>query len=352
MIVKIEKLVSGGFGMALNNDRIVFIPYTVPGEEVEIEIVEKHKDYDDAKLVKVIKSSDKRIEPRCPYFGKCGGCQWQHIDYEYQLEWKRKIIEEAWKRIAKIDVKAEGVIPSPNEWNYRNRIQLHVDKWGNVGFKERGTHKVVNIEKCLIADEKLNDQLLQKRDQIKYWRKGLSLNLDDERNVDGNFAQVNTLQNTNLKNAILDIVKSIDAKNVVELYAGGGNLTFALAMHVESITAIEIDKYAVKGGMLRAKENGFDNVEFLWGSSDTLLKDIKSIPDVILLDPPRTGAKDSISGIINANSKHIIYVSCDPATLARDSIRLMEAEYKINRCQPLDMFPQTYHVETVMLFEK
>ena len=303
-----------------------------------------------AEIEQIIAPSDLRVPAKCKYFGKCGGCQWQHLAYDCQLEWKQKIIQETWERIAKKDVDVLDVIPSPKQWNYRNRIQLHVDSWGKVGFKRTKSHEVVDIEKCLIADDKLNQEFAEKKDQMKYWQKGLGLKLDEEREGAGSFAQVNTSQNVNLKKVVSDLVKSLNVKNVVELYAGSGNLTYAYAESVDLVIANDIDKKAVKGGNEQAKKLGFDNIKFEWGSAEKTLENTKEKVDLVLLDPPRTGAKETMDFVAKSKPEFVLYVSCDPPTLARDSIKLFDEGYEVMKCQPLDMFPQTFHVETIALF--
>ena len=351
MEVRIEKLVFGGKGLANHEGRTVFVPLTAPGDLAKIEIVKENKDFDEGKLVELIEPAKIRVSPKCPVFGKCGGCQWQHLSYDAQLKWKKKIIIETWERIAKKSVEVEDVIPSEKQWHYRNRIQLHVNVLGKIGFHASSSHKIVEFDKCLIADERLNKQLDEKRDIMKAWRKGLGLKIEDERDCDGSFAQVNTLQNENLKKIVRDFVKKSNSDFVLELYSGGGNLTFAIADTAKKIVASDIDKRAVAGANERVKAKEIENVEFEWGDAEKITQNHEGEIDLVLLDPPRIGAKDTIKWIAKANPKNIIYVSCDPATLARDSIKLFDAGYEIIKCQPLDMFPQTFHVENVALFE-
>ena len=192
MKINIEKLVYGGSGAGEVDGKMVFVPHSAPGDVLEIETVEDHKTWVEARIVSIIEESPCRIKPKCPAFGKCGGCQWQHLPYETQLEWKRAILRETLERIGKIqNPDVMPTLPSPKEWNYRNKIQLHVDSKGRIGFYKPKSKEVVEFEKCYIADERLNEQLNDRREELSTRDRGVALRVNDG----PAFVQINSGQN-------------------------------------------------------------------------------------------------------------------------------------------------------------
>lgn len=323
MEIKIEKLVYGGAGVGFVDRMPIFVPMTVPGDVVECKIVKQWKGYAECSLQRVIQSSQNRVTPKCEHFGRCGGCQWQHIDYATQILWKQIIVEEQLERIGKF--KSPNVlptIPSPKAWNYRSRISLHKDKNGKVGFYAQGSHDLIEIKECLIAD--VNNKVGKSEF----------------------FTQVNPLQNENLKEMVLSITKEGKHKSVLELYCGSGNLTFPLSSIVGEITASDSDKEAIN----HATKSGIKNIRFLHMSAkktlEYALKEGMKF-DSLLIDPPRDGCKDILELIVDLNPKSIVYVSCNPSTLARDLRFLADRGHQFKSVQPIDMFPQTFHIETI-----
>ncbi|MBI2975251.1 MAG: class I SAM-dependent RNA methyltransferase, partial [Deltaproteobacteria bacterium] len=332
------------------NKMPVFIPMTVPGDEVEFKITRQFKNYAEGSLMKILKPSPNRVLPKCPYFGKCGGCQWQHIDYAAQILWKQLIVEEQLQRIGKIfEPNVLPTIPSPKIWNYRNRVKLHKDKNGRVGFYAAGSHEIIEIDECLIS-------LCHPRESG-----------DPEHLIaKEGFTQINTFQNKNLQNLVADLVKTSGANTVLELYCGNGNLTFAIAKNVRNITAADSDKRAINnachsrksGNPLNALDPCFrrddTNITFICRSAQAAAKHFaknKNV-DCVVLDPPRDGCKDIIEDLLNLKPASIIYVSCNPSTLARDIAMLIKGGYFLKQAQPIDMFPQTYHIETIAFLNR
>lgn len=327
MRLKIEKLVYGGSGMGFADGMPVFVPGTVAGDEVECEAVKKQKNYVEARLVKIITPSPNRVLPKCEYFGRCGGCQWQYIDYAAQMLWKQLIVEEQLSRIGKIkDPRVLPTIPSPKIWKYRGRVKLHTDAKGRKGFYALASHDIVEIKDCLIADIS--------KDGGEF------------------FTQVNPSQNENLKSLVSELVKERKAGSALELYCGNGNLTFAFADLVEIIEASDSDKNAIAHAKEMSSKNKISNIVFEAASGKKALEKMISKKrefDLLVIDPPRDGCKDIIKYITKMKFKDIIYVSCNPSTLARDINELAKSGYKLVSCQPIDMFPQTYHIESVSL---
>jgi len=331
MRLKIEKLVYGGSGVGYVDNLPFFVPATVPGDEVDCEVTKRHKGYCEAKLVHIVKASPNRVTPKCEHFGLCGGCQWQHIDYAAQILWKQLILEEQLKRIGKIeDPKVFPTIPSPKIWNYRGRVKLQRDKNGRKGFYALGTHDLVEIKECLIAD--LNNSFQPEH-----------------------FTQVNPLQNENLKKLVAEIAQNLNSKRILELYCGDGNLTFSLSKLAERIDAFDSDRRAILKAQRLSEELGSKNARFYASSAVSAIAKIAGeggLYDTLLTDPPRDGCKDLLKFIPKTAVQNIIYVSCNPSTLARDLKDLIAVGYHLDSSRPIDMFPQTFHIESVNILKK
>lgn len=341
--ITIEKLVHEGFGMGSLNGKPLFVPYVLPGEKVKIKIVRRHRQYFHADLVEVIEPAPERVAPPCPYFGKCGGCQWQHMTYETQLHWKQKILEETLIRVGKITApKVLPTIPSPRPWGWRSRVTVHADEKGNIGFFAPGTHQVVDVEKCLIGDEEINAKLQKLRAESRKVKADYEL-----RSGEGTgFTQVNPLQNGNLQKLVREWALDLPHDHIVELFCGSGNFTGELMAIARHVTAVDSDQTAVSSAraLFGASAQFFctDAVRF-WSQykPDTPV-------DLLVLDPPRDGAAGMVEGVIKHRPQNILYISCNPATLARDLKYLSDfAGYRLIQTQPLDMFPMSYHIESV-----
>lgn len=340
MIITIEKLSSEGSGIARANGLVLFIPFTVPGDTVEAEITRQYPKYAEAKVVRLITASPDRITPPCPYFYECGGCQLQHMNYATQLASKKQIVMDALKRIGKVnDVIVPDVTPSPKEFFYRSRIQLQQSQTGKIGFFKRNTHDIVEIKKCLIADEKINEQL----ENIK--------NIPDNRfelktDPTSGFTQINILQNNNLVQTVLDYLDPKPEDLVADVYCGSGNFTFPISEKAKHVWAIERDIKSLKEG----KKKKTSNISWIKATSSEGLRKLRKM-DSVVVDPPREGMdKETLNALIDLHPKKIISVSCNPSTFARDAERLIQKGYQLTKVQPLDMFPQTSHVEIVGLF--
>lgn len=354
MILTIEKLNSEGAGLARHNGKVYFVPCTAPGDTVLVQVEKEHRDYAEGRLLEIIEKSPDRAPPRCPYFSLCGGCQLQHLNYDAQLKWKREIVVDALKRIARLpEVKVDEMIPSPKIWNYRSRIQLQQDRAGKIGFFKAKSHEIVEIEKCLIADERLNAKIKSPLNPpfAKGGQGGFELRIDDSTG----FTQINSEQNERL---IELVVKYADVKpndQVIDLYCGNGNFTFPLAKKAKQVWGIEINSDSLVSARKKAEAMGAKNILWMSDSAGKALGQLKKkgvLCDVMLVDPPRLGLEEAVESILTVVPRCLVYVSCNPATFARDAVCLVKGGYSLERCQPADMFPQTAHVELVAKFIK
>lgn len=345
---------NGGRGVARYEGVVVFVPDTVPGDLIEARITSKKKNFWEAEIVKLVRPSPSRQAPPCPVAERCGGCSWQQVSYSEQLRQKQNIVEFALRMSKPRELRQ--IIPSPKEFRYRNRIQVHV-KHGEVGFLGKRSHNLVPAQDCLIADQRLTAKFsdLSTRNLPPMSRVEIALTqrgevvIDDERRGSNNalFSQVNTAQNENLIEQVLQMVSG-EPHTIFDLYAGAGNITVPLAKMFSSsqVKAVELSSSSVAIG----KQNSLPNIE--WHCSDVakFIKQTEAEPDLIVLDPPRAGLEGAC--FENLGASQIIYVSCDPITFARDAGKLVNHGYQLDVVQPLDMFPQTEHVELVAKFTR
>ena len=385
-------MVHRGLGIARPRGKVVFIPAVIPGETVSVEITEEKASYSHARLIKVIDPSPDRITPECPYFPECGGCQFAHIEYRRQLDLKRTALLETMLRVAKFDpgMSLENVIAADSHLRYRSRVRLHVSA-GAVGFKSFRGDRLVEIDNCLLA----RDEIRASMPALKKLLGGLSLQKDFEVELDlepgsgkvyallhakknivyyfergrfapaalsrremlrlKSFAQPNPGQNKKLAALAAGLVNAQKAQSGLELFTGSGNLSFGLASNLKKLVCVELNKNAVELARITAKEKGAANLEFFGQASESYLQSaVKNRLrfDLVILDPPRTGAKKESEKIVKLSPEKIIYISCEPSTLARDLKIFIDSGYRLEKMIPIDMFPQTYHIETVSLLSK
>jgi len=354
MKLKIEKLVYEGRGLGFNDGKAVFVPFAAPGDLLDVRITKSCKGFDNAEIVDILEPGSCRVEPTCPYYGACGGCHLQHVGYAHQLLWKQLILEEQLCRLAKLDgPDVLPTIPSPIIWDYRNRIQAHHKK-GKTGFLRRESNEIVDVVECPIASPGVNRKLKEIREDWPSKDSRYEISDDPEET----FCQVNPFVNEALKQLVVEWFLDLKSKNVLELYAGSGNLTFELAAVAKSIVAVERDKRAVAlGNEFVEKKSGAAKVCFVASDVERAFghKEVGAYGpiDLVLTDPPREGMeKPVVQNIAKIGPKNILYISCNPSTLARDLKIFIEEGYQLIRSQPLDMFPQTYHIESVTLIEQ
>jgi 23S rRNA (uracil1939-C5)-methyltransferase len=362
LAVDISDIAFGGEGVARVDDFVVFVPFVVVGETVEVEITEIKKRFARAKLLRVVQPSPHRVSPSCRYFGACGGCQYQHIDYATQLQIKHKQIADLFQRLGQIDSTViEPVIPSPQPYGYRNKIMVR-SQWDkfkrglNLGFLRADNRLVLDIEECQIAEPALNEQLRQARAQPPP-RGGFKVVLrvvpDDWEVPPDSFFQNNLFLLPSLADVTRECFRESGARFLIDAYCGVGFFSIELADVVERFVGIEIEPRAVQAASNNAARRQITNGEYRQGLVEEhlpgLLQRFDRERTAVILDPPRAGCPPAILQLLReTRPSQIIYVSCKPDTLARDlNILCAEGVFEVRRVVPLDMFPQTQHVECV-----
>lgn len=362
LTLAIEDIAFGGEGVARAHDFVIFVPFVALGETVEAELVEVKKRFARAKLVRVVTPSPQRVAPACRYFGQCGGCQYQHLDYPAQLQVKHKQITDLFERVGGFaGTVIEPVVPCPRPYGYRNRIMIR-SQWNkpeqklDIGFLRNDCGLVVDIEECPIAEPEVSAQIKEVRAKPPP-KGGIKVTLrmlpDGWEIPSDSFFQNNFLLLPRLVETVREFLHEGRARHLVDAYCGVGFFSIEAATAVESFIGVELDLLAVRAARKNAASRKITNGEYICARTEDLLPDIlKRFPPretSLLLDPPRTGCPaDSLKLLAESGLGQIIYVSCHPATLARDLKLLCEGgRYRLQRVRPLDMFPQTQHVECV-----
>jgi 23S rRNA (uracil1939-C5)-methyltransferase len=362
LTVCIEDIAFGGEGVARVNDFVLFVPLVALGEEVEVEVTEVKKRFARARLLRVLKESPKRVQPPCRYFGICGGCQYQHIDYAEQLELKRKQIGDLFQRVGRFSPEVIApVIPCPQPYGYRNRIMIR-SQWDkfkqglNIGFIRADSRLVADIEECQIAEPAINEQIKHVRAHPPP-KGGLKVVLrvmpEKWQVPPDSFFQNNFYLLPKLVEVVRECLAQSGARFLVDAYCGVGFFSIELGEGVECFVGTELDAQAIKAARQNAKAHGRTNGEFLLGRTEDLLPSILSrfepAATTVILDPPRTGCPaETLELLHRSGPAQIIYVSCHPATLARDlNVLCGQNVFELRKVMPLDMFPQTQHVECV-----
>ena len=385
--MKIIKMDNQGRGITYFNDKIVFVNNTLPGEDVDIEIIIDKKKYSIANVKKFNIKSNNRIKPKCRYCDTCGGCQLQHITYDNQIKYKEMYLNELFKSL---NIKIEAIELS-SQFNYRNKIKFQVNN--EIGLYKMNSNEIVKIEKCEIANENINKKIkyINKLNMdgidniiIKSFDEKVMLvingdenkiNIDDIYNsfdsiyINNNLAkgkriiaqinnikylispnsffQVNIEVASKMFNYIKEICNYLKSKNVIDLYCGCGSISIYISSIVNYVYGIEINEDSIKDANKNKLLNNINNVDFECNTSDNI--NINDKYDTLIVDPPRSGlSKKIINKVLSSTIKNIIYVSCDPITLKRD-LELLSEKYKIKSIKPFDMFPNTYHIECVCI---
>ena len=362
LVVRICDIAFGGEGVARVDDFVLFVPFVVLDEEVEVEVTEVKKKFARARLLRVLRSSPQRVTPGCRYFGDCGGCQYQHISYPAQLELKHKQIGDLMQRVGGFDPEVVAPVwPCPQPYGYRNRIMIR-SQWDkfklglNIGFIRADNRLVVDIEECRIAEPALNQQIQHVRAHpppkggikvvLRVAPEGWEVPPDS-------FFQNNFFLLPKLVEVVRERFSQSGSQFLLDAYCGVGFFSIELADLAESFVGVELDQMAVKAARRNAALRQRTNGEFIMGRTEDLLPGLlaRAQPGrtTILLDPPRTGCPpESLQLLRQIGPAQIIYVSCHPATLARDLNILCEnSVFELRKVIPLDMFPQTQHVECV-----
>lgn len=377
-VVKIEKIVPNDYGLAFVEGLTIFVSLAAKGDKLRIRIREKKGKLAFAEIIEIIEPAEDRVTPTCQYFGKCGGCDFQQMSYPAQLEAKISIIQDCLKRIGKIDFQGEiKIIGSPQEFGYRSRAQWHANTRNKkIGYFRRFSNQIIDVENCPILDDKLQKTLTDLRDNLN-WTEFWAENVEIETATNGkdvsiysneiieptekisfevlgnryffnaeSFFQGNqTLIELLIKTAIGDV----NGKTALDLYCGVGLFSLPLAKNFEKVIGIEANEKAIEFAKESAEITRLENIEFYSENVGEWLSEFQTQDiDFILLDPPRSGTeKTTIEQILLLKPQQISYVSCDPATLARD-LRILTDAYSIESITALDLFPQTHHIETVV----
>ena len=361
--LKIEDVAFGGKGVGRENGKAVFVPFTIDGEMISAQITREKKQFAEAEVVDLQERSPHRVNPECPYFGRCGGCSYQHIDYEHQLAIKWRQVRDVLQRIGKLkDIPMRPIIPSPISYAYRNRITVHAQD-GVIGFFRRDSHRLIDIERCPISLDEVNQALMELRARTP--RDGhYTLRAQSGPRF---FSQANDA----VANALRDLIARLipgGQELLIDAYCGAGFFAKRLLEKFERIIGIDWDKFAIAAAM----ENATAKENYIAGDVDVELKRVLQIDGVeaavsaakrggiagdtppattVIADPPATGlaAKTRIA-IADLAPSNFIYVSCNPPTLARDLAELQQS-FTIDSVTPLDMFPQTAEIEVVVHLE-
>ena len=364
----VEKIVSGGWGLVGLEGRKVFVPLVLPGEVIQYQIQSTHEKVWYGDLIKVLKPSPYREKPKCLYFGSCGGGSFQHINYSEQLRVKKEIFLDSLRRNGRIENPPMlDPIGSQEIFNYRCKVNLKANRLGEVGFYGRGSHEVVPIARCEIAMEAMNDYLpiIQAKAKQAALEKVREYELDFELKVvagkvvegnraEGEFVQVNPGMNQLMKDELAKELQKLSAKHCLELYSGAGNFTEILAAQVSAVVAVEANALLTNQAKQKLSHDQ-DRIEFLAQTAKLGVEAMKRQErkfDLIFLDPPRRGALEVLAGMAILKPRTIIYVSCNPDSLARDLQYLLEHGYRLEKIQPFDFFPQTPHIESLSVLQQ
>jgi 23S rRNA (uracil1939-C5)-methyltransferase len=388
--LEIEKLIYGGAGLARKDGQVFFVPKVAPGEKVEAELRKAKSNFTKTRVTRLVEAAAARIPAPCPYFDRCGGCHYQHLSYADQVAAKISILRELFER-AKIPLDLEIQTATGPEWNYRNRSQFHLHN-ARVGFLEEGSQKLVAVEQCPVSSPKLNEALAALKRLARDHRfpnfvksiefftneESLQLNvLETNRPVAKHFFEWISKEIPNVVSGAMDYpafgflwkvsyrsffqvnrflvddlarlaTGDLSGRHAVDLYAGVGLFSLPLAKHFEKVTAVESGKVAMYDLEANAKCYSIGNIRIVQANVDAWLEDLDETPDVILADPPRSGLGLTAAKRLAAiKAPELRLISCDPATLVRDLAILIDAGYKLDQLTLIDLFPHTYHLETV-----
>jgi 23S rRNA (uracil1939-C5)-methyltransferase len=403
--IECTSLVYGGSAMGrLPDGRAVFVPFALPGERILARLVEEKRGFARAELLQVLRPAAERIQPRCRHFCACGGCHYQHMPYAFQLQAKQAIFRDQIERIAGvINPPLQPIVASPSEWNYRNTVQFHLSPQGKLGFQRAESNEVIEIQECHLPDAALIELWPQldfeplpglERVALRVGADGdlmavlesdgetapelsveelpISIVLQgpggslvlagDEAIIQevnarafrvsaGAFFQVNLPQAAAMARHVLDLVPDWRGKSVLDVYCGVGLFSAFLAERGALVTGVEASPAACED--FAANLDEFEDISLYQGTAGEVLPGLELRPDVVLVDPPRAGLeKPALDALLNLGAPILIYISCDPSTLARDTKRLLAGGYQLEQATPFDLFPQTYHIESISLFTR
>ena len=362
VVLELTGIAPTGEAIGRYQGMVVFVPYGLPGETVRVHLVERKRSFARGEIVERLDDSPQRIAPTCPYFGVCGGCDWQHVAYEEQLHFKTAIVAEQLARIGKIaDPPVRPCLGSPAAYEYRNHVRLHATPDGDVGYRAARSHAIVLVRDCPICEPGLRRQVAAAAHaqdlrehggeiELRAWEHVIRVGPHAYRASKGAFFQANTAVARLLVDAVLEALAPKGSEHVLDLYCGVGLFTIPIGRRVAHVVGIEASRTAAADGEWNMAEAGVAGQIVADDAAEALRSpQIANHPwDAVLLDPPRTGVDaDALEALIALGAPRLLYVSCEPATLARDLRQLASHGYHLEWAQPFDMFPQTRHVETL-----
>jgi 23S rRNA (uracil1939-C5)-methyltransferase len=405
--IEISAMTFGAFGVGRIGGKAVMVPGGVVSDRLNVEIVSERRDYSVAKIREVVRASADRRTAPCPYLPRCGGCDWQHIEYGAQVRFKGEVVARELSHALGIEIDPGGLVEeAPAEFGYRSRIRLRVGAKGALGFYEAASNTIVEIDSCMVAEagmrmpSHLARSLGKRVEEIEVVRDGarevqvahlkkppteedlrrarnvleadgeiagivlragtsrstvgdatISIELEDRLSIEVDadlFSQVNRAQNRKLVASVMEMAAIHESSAVLDLYCGAGNFSMPAARRGARVTGVDDDAGAIAAAARNAERLKFNGAQFVAmkaSATADFLHRARYRPDIIILDPPRTGALDLMPPIVKLRAASVIYVSCDVTTLARDLRVLTGAGYKIKRVRGFDFFPNTHHVE-------
>jgi 23S rRNA (uracil1939-C5)-methyltransferase/tRNA (uracil-5-)-methyltransferase len=384
--LRIDSLTNLGAGVGRVDGWVVFVPFCLPGELVRARVFRNDKNCSNADLVTVLEPSPDRVDPKCPLFGVCGGCQYQHLGYPAQLAWKADQVGGLLQHMAGITFPVEPCHPSPQLWEYRSKITPHFDRPKDgeikeIGFMPNGRRSgIIDVPQCPIAMREINEALprvrMEARQRVKTYKKGATLLLRategkvetnpnmvvTERVGDlsfdflaGDFFQNNPFILPGFTGHVAAEAAQGGVRFLVDAYCGSGLFALTLARHFERVAGVEVSESAADWARRNAETNGITNATFLASSAEAIFADIDfpAAETAVVIDPPRKGCSpEFIAQLIAFGPARVVYVSCDPATQVRDLALLTEGGFELKKVQPFDLFPHTRHLECVMTLVK
>ena len=358
----ITDLAFGGDGVGRIGEFVVFVPFVIPGERVDVELVDVKRQFARARLLAVVEASPHRVWARCPHFGECGGCQYQHLEYREQLRVKHKQVADLLERVGGFPPEVvQPVVACPQPYGYRNRIMIR-SQWHKpeqrlvMGFLRHDNRLVVDLDECAIAEPGLNAEIRRVRANPPP-KGGIKVSLrilpDDWEVPPDSFFQNNYFLLPQLVETVQARLAAAGVRHLVDVYCGVGFFGLSLAAGLDSVIGLECDAPAIRAARRNAERRGVPNATFVAGTAEDrlpgLLANLDSAQTAVILDPPRVGCQRSVIECLRSvRPAQLLYVSCHPATLARD-LKLLcgDGVFRLERLDPLDMFPQTQHVECV-----
>ena len=395
MQYKIEKLDNFGRGISHINNKIVFISNALEDEVVDATTIYSNKRFDEAKVNEIIEVSRMRIKPICPYFDICGGCNLLHMNYDDQLKFKYNKVKDIIFKYLKENIKVNDVIYS-NQFNYRNKASFEVKE--KLCYKMRKSTNIVDINYCYLLDKNINDivhvlnnlnlkninnitirtgeedimviisgnptqeiidalkekaRSIYVNDKLVYGRSNIVSKIGNYEFFvsDKSFFQVNKYNVKNLYDKVLEYAELTGNENILDLYCGTGTIGIYLSKYAKSVIGIEVNEQAIFDANVNKNKNNIENISFICDTTSNINNIVNNDFDVIIVDPPRSGLdKNTINFLINSKAKRVVYVSCDIMTLVRD-LNILKQDYDIREITPVDIFPNTYHVECVCVLK-